>query len=96
MNHAGQQVSRSTSGSQSDALAIIGMLAIGILSVILALVVLGNFLMSLPPVFAAAIMFSLIIFAVACGVAFVRRPDTKPHADQPPVLLFRKGNGRMV
>lgn len=96
MNHTGQQISRSTNGSQSDALAIIGMLAIGILSVILAVVVAGNFLMSVPPVFAAAITFSLIIFAIACGVAFLRRPGTKLHTDQPPVLLFRKGNGRLV
>lgn len=94
MNNPAPQVSQPGRGAQSDAMAIIGMLAIGALSVILALVVFGNFLMSLPPVFAAAITFSLVVFAVVFGAALLRRKDIRPHTDQPPVLLYRGGKSR--
>lgn len=93
MNQPGQ-VSRSK--AQSDALAIIGMLAIGALGVIVALVMLGNFLAGLPPLFAAAIATSLIIFAGACVYALMQRKEPVPRNPQPPVLTFNKKKGRMV
>ncbi len=96
MNQTKQQFSGSTNDSHSDALAIIGMLAIGILSVVVTLFILGNFLALLPPIFASAIAFSLVVFAVACGVALMTHKDTKLSTDKPPVLLFQKKKGRLA
>ncbi|HYC00013.1 MAG TPA: hypothetical protein VEC57_12845 [Candidatus Limnocylindrales bacterium] len=65
------------------------MLAIGVLSTMIALVVSVRFLASVPPIFAAAVVFSLVVFAIMCGAAFLRR-DTRVQAHHPPVLAMRR------
>ena len=81
---------RNTPGrGEADAAAIVGMLAIGVLSTMIALVIGVRFLESVPPIFAAAVVFSLLVFAIMCGAAFLRR-DTRTMAHQPPVLAMRR------
>jgi len=96
MNQASRQISRPVNPSQSDALTIVGMLALGILGVILVVVLLNHLLTSLPPVLSALFVFSMAVFSVACGAALLRRKDAKTPTHQPPTLTFRKGKGRLV
>ena len=93
MNGTGQ-ASRPT--AQSDAATIIGILAVGAVGVIVALVILANIMASLPPMFSAVITFSLVVFAIACMTALLRRKETVPREARPPVLTFKKRRGRLV
>lgn len=95
MNQTRQNSSRTGGTGESDAMAIIGMFAIGILSVMMVVVLGARILMNLPPVFAAAIAFSLIVFGIACGAALLRRKEVPRASSAPTVLVFRKHRGRI-
>jgi hypothetical protein len=65
------------------------MLAIGLCSTLIALVVAAKMLENLPPMIAAGIVFSVIVFVVVCGAAYLKT-DVKPRRSGPPQLQFRK------
>jgi len=88
MNEVPRRIRSPHGRGEADAAAIIGMLAIGVLSTMIALVVSVRFLESMPPIFAAAVVFSLLVFAIMCAAAFLRRDTRHPH--QPPVLAMRR------
>jgi len=73
----------------SDTLAILGMFAVGGAGTAVAMLLAARLLMDLPPMLAAAITFSLIVFFLACGAALLLGTNPRPAARQPPVLVFR-------
>jgi cation transporter-like permease len=75
--------------SEADAAVIVGMLAIGVLGALIAIVIGIRVLENMPTIFAAAVVFALIVFAVMCSAALMRR-DTRPQMSQPPVLAMRR------
>ncbi|MFN2427735.1 MAG: hypothetical protein ABR587_14965 [Candidatus Binatia bacterium] len=73
---------------ESDAAAALTAFLLGML-VLLCTTVLGlHFLSGLPPIMVYAIIFAVMVFAVVCGVAFLRTNVTVRYAG-PPQLQFR-------
>jgi hypothetical protein len=73
---------------EADALAIVGMLSVGVLVALIAVVMAARFLADLPPMLAAGIVFSLFVFAAVCATAWLKT-DVQPRRSHPPQLNFR-------
>jgi hypothetical protein len=74
--------------NENDAATALGALVLGMLVMLCTGVLALHFLSGLPSIMVYAIFFSVLVFAVVCGVAFMRSDLSARHAG-PPELHFR-------
>jgi hypothetical protein len=76
------------SRTESDAATALGafvvVMLLGLCTVVLAM----HLLSGLPPIMADGVIFSIVVFSIVCGVAFLRS-DISPKRAGPPQVEFR-------
>jgi hypothetical protein len=73
---------------ESDAAIALGAFLLGMLVLLCTTVVALHFLSGLPSIMVYGIVFAVMVFAVVCGVAFLKTDLTARHQG-PPQLKFR-------
>jgi len=77
-----------TARAENDAVAVVAALALGLFSTLVTLVVFAKILSNMPGMVAAGVVFSLVVFAIVCTVAFLGM-ERKTVRQGPPQLQFR-------
>ena len=77
-----------TARAENDAAAVVAALALGLFSTLVTLVVFAKVLSNMPGMVAAGVIFSLVVFAIVCVVAFLGT-ERKTVRQGPPQLEFR-------
>ena len=78
-----------TARAENDAASIVAALALGLFSTLIGLVVFAKVLSNMPSMVAAGVVFSLIVFLIVCGAAFLNA-DRRQVPQGPPQLQFRR------
>ena len=79
--------------NENDAATALGALMLGMLVLLCTTVLALHFLSGLPSIMVYGIFFAVLVFAIVCGVAFLRTDLTAKHAG-PPQLQFRGATRR--
>jgi drug/metabolite transporter (DMT)-like permease len=74
--------------NENDAMTAIAMFALGMLTLLCGTVLALHLLSGLPAVMTYAILFSVMVFTMVCGAAFLRAKPQVPRGG-PPQLEFR-------
>jgi len=83
-----RQTVRGINRIESDAAVALGAVLIGMMVLLCTIVLTLHFLSGLPSIMVAGIAFAVSVFAVVCGVAFLKT-DISPKHVGPPQLEFK-------
>jgi len=83
-----RQTIRGLNSNESDAAVALGAFLIGMLVLLCTTVLALHFLSGLPAIMVYGIVFAVLVFAVVCGVAFLKT-DISPKHIGPPTLEFK-------